>query len=81
MPKRILVKESAFNNFIISFFKAKASNKESEWLSKLRKADPKLADIWSDYDKAMNKSITVQRDILRKRGLDTTELDDFLKTR
>jgi hypothetical protein len=81
MSKRILVKEAGIADFFKSFFKAKLDNKESQWLSKLRKADPKLADIWTDYDIAMNKSMQVQRDILKRRGLDTSKIDDFLKNR
>jgi hypothetical protein len=79
--RRILVKEAGLMNFFKSFFNAKANNKESEWLTKLRKADPDLADIWSDYDKSMNKSMQTQRDILKRRGLDTSKIDDFLKNR
>ena len=48
MSKRILVKEAGLMDFFKSFFQAKVDNKESQWLSKLRKADPDLADIWSD---------------------------------
>jgi hypothetical protein len=79
MSKRILVKEAGLMNFFKSFFKAKADNKESEWLKRLKKADPKLGDIWSDYDKALTKSMQTQKDILKRRGLDTSDIDDYVK--
>jgi hypothetical protein len=79
MSKRILVREAGLLDFFKSFFQAKADNKESQWLSKLRKADPDLADIWSDYDKAMNKSVITQINILKRRGLDTSHLDAIVK--
>ena len=79
MSKRILVKEAGIADFFKSFFKAKANNKESEWLTRLRKADPKLADIWSDYDKALTKNMQVQKDAVRKLGLDASEVDAIIK--
>jgi len=79
MSKRILVKEAGLMDFFKSFFKAKADNKESQWLAKLRRADPKLADIWSDYDKALTRNIQVQKDAVRKLGLDSSEVDAIIK--
>ena len=76
---RILDKESALTNFFKSFFKAKADGKESDWLAALRKTDPKLGDIWTDYDKSITQSYKTQRDILKRRGLDTTDLDAYIK--
>ena len=50
MRKKILVRESGLMDFFKSFFQAKADGRESQWLQRLRKADPDLADVWSDYD-------------------------------
>jgi len=63
MSRKILVTESGLMNFFKSFFKAKADNKESEWLQKLRRVDPKLADVWSDYDKSLSNSMRVQKQL------------------
>jgi hypothetical protein len=79
MSKKILVKESGFIEFIKSFFKAKSKGTESEWLQKLRKVDPKLADIWSSYDDTVSKGIATQMRVLKSRGLDTSHLEDFIK--
>lgn len=79
MSKRILVKEAGLMKFFKSFFNAKADNKESQWLAKLRKADPKLGDIWTDYDKALTRQMINQRDILKRRGLDSSNVDAIIK--
>ena len=79
MSKRILVKEAGIADFFKSFFKAKANNKESEWLTRLRKADPKLADVWSDYDKALTRNMSNQKRNLEKLGLDSSGVDAIIK--
>ena len=79
MSKRILVKEAGIADFFRSFFKAKANNKESEWLTRLRKADPKLADVWSDYDKALTRNMSNQKRNLEKLGLDSSGVDAIIK--
>lgn len=79
MSKKILVKEAGIMNFFKSFFKAKADNKESEWIGKLRKADPELADVWSDYDKALTKNMVNQSNMLKRRGLDSSHIDSIIK--
>jgi hypothetical protein len=79
MARKILVRESGITNFFKSFFKAKADNKESEWLQKLRKADPELADVWVDYDKSLSNSMRVQKAAMDKLGLDSSHIDDFTK--
>jgi hypothetical protein len=79
MSKRILVKEAGIADFFKSFFKAKANNKESEWLTRLRKADPKLADVWSDYDKALTRNMSNQKRNLEKLGLNSSGVDAIIK--
>ena len=56
MRKKILVREAGLVDFFKSFFQAKADGKESQWLQRLRKADPDLADIWKDYDDKLSTS-------------------------
>lgn len=78
MSKKILVKEAGLVDFFKSFFAAKSKGKESEWLQRLRKADPKLADIWNDYDQKLTYSLNTQKKILSKYGIDTSEIDDLM---
>lgn len=79
MRKRILVKEAGLMNFFKSFFKAKADNKEDEWLRKLKKVDPELADIWSDYDESLSRSMQAQKAAMDRLGLDSSHIDAFVK--
>jgi hypothetical protein len=79
MRKRILVKESGLVDFFRSFFRAKSNGTESDWLKRLRKADPKLADLWTDYDEKLSKQMWDQKRSLEKFGLDTKEVDDMIK--
>jgi hypothetical protein len=79
MSKRILVKEAGLLDFFKSFFKAKSQGTESEWLQRLRKSDPKLADIWTNYDDALSNSMATQYKVLKSSGLDTTHIEKFMK--
>ena len=79
MRKKILVRESGLIDFFKSFFQAKADGRESQWLQRLRKADPDLADIWSDFDTTVSKSINLNKSYLQKHGLDTTKVDTIIK--
>ena len=79
MSKRILVKEAGLIDFFKSFFKAKSQGTESEWLQKLKKADPKLGDIWADYDDALSNSMATQYKVLKSSGLDTSRIEKYIK--
>lgn len=79
MRKKVLVKEAGFMAFMKSFFKAKANDKDSEWLKDVRKINPKIADIFSDYDNKMTQNAQTEYDNLKKLGLSTKPVDDFVK--
>lgn len=79
MPKKILVKEAGLIDFFKSFFSAKSKGKESEWLQRLRKANPDLADVWVDYDKALSDNMFTQKRELEKLGLDASHIDKIIK--
>lgn len=79
MSKRMLVKESGLINFFKSFFKAKADGKESEWLQRLRKVDPKMADVWTDYDDTLSAATRQQKKDLESLGIDTSHIDQYIK--
>jgi hypothetical protein len=74
-----LLKEGILDRFFSLFLKAKSQNKESQWLSKLRKQDPELADIWSDWDNHTNDALRQSRDSLKAMGGDTSKLDALIK--
>jgi hypothetical protein len=80
MSKRLL-SEGILDKFFSLFLKAKAQNKESDWLSRLRKEDPELADIWSDWDKHTDKLLTQSRQALKDAGAesDYSNVDAIIK--
>ena len=79
MRKKILVRESGLMDFFKSFFQAKVDGRESQWLQRLRKADPDLADVWSDFDDKVSKSMYQQKRDLQSMGLDTSHIDKIIK--
>ena len=79
MSKRMLVKEAGLINFFKSFFQAKADGKESEWLQRLRKVDPKMADVWSDYDDTLSAATRQQKKDLESLGINTSHIDQYIK--
>ena len=79
MRKKILVKEAGLVDFFKSFFQAKADGRESQWLQRLRKADPDLADTWSDFDDKVSKTMYNQKARLQSMGLDSSHLDKIIK--
>lgn len=79
MRKKILVREAGLIDFFKSFFQAKADGRESQWLQRLRKADPDLADVWSDYDDKLSKGIHSQKAFLDKWGMDSSKADAMIK--
>lgn len=80
MSKRLL-SEGILDKFFSLFLKAKAQNKESDWLSRLRKEDPELADIWSEWDKHTDTLLNQSRDALKKAGAksDYSKVDAIIK--
>jgi hypothetical protein len=79
MRKKILVREAGLIDFFKSFFQAKGDGKESQWLQRLRKADPDLADTWSDFDDKVSKTMYNQKARLQSMGLDSSHLDKIIK--
>lgn len=80
MSKRLL-SEGILDRFFSLFLKAKAQNKETNWLSRLRKEDPELADIWSEWDKHTDTLLSQSRDALKKAGVDSdsSRVDAIIK--
>jgi hypothetical protein len=78
MRKKILVKEAGLIDFFKSFFSAKAKGKESEWLKRLRRANPELADTWIEYDDALSRQMWNQKRNLEKLGIDASHIDKMI---
>ena len=55
MPKKkFLVKEAGLVDFFKSFFNAKANGKEASFIQQIRKQNPELGDVWSDWNDKMD---------------------------
>lgn len=78
MSKRLL-SEGVLDKFFNLFLKAKSQKKEAAWLQKLRKEDPELADVWSDWNDSMNDVLSKTRTMAKNSGIDTTNIDTFIK--
>jgi hypothetical protein len=79
MSKRILVKEAAFIDFLKSFFKAKSDGKETQWIDSVKNKNQKLGQVWQDYDTAIDKQWNTFHKILKSRGIDTKDTEEFMK--
>ena len=55
------------------------SGNENEYISKIQYDNPELANAFGELDKAIIRNQLNTKRTLEKRGLDTTEIDDFLK--
>ena len=64
--KRMLVELALFDKLAGSFFKAKGDNKEEEWISKIRKTNPQLADLWAKWDADMNRVLAIGKQGVEK---------------
>jgi hypothetical protein len=74
----LLIEKNLFQKLIDTFLKAKSEDKEKQFISKIKHADPKIGAAFSQFD-----DIIVQRQLslkktLEKYGLDTSEIDNFL---
>lgn len=63
--KKILVELALFDKLADSFFKAKGDKKEDEWISKIRKNNPELGELWAKWDSDMNRVLAIG-----KRGVE-----------
>ena len=80
MPKKkFLVKEAGLVDFFKSFFNAKAKGKEASFIQQIRKQNPELGDVWSDWNDKMDTMLKNTKKDLQHYNLDTTEIDNVLK--
>jgi hypothetical protein len=76
---KLLFERNMFQKLLDLFFKAKSNGNEDEYISKIKHANPEVADAFADLDKQFIKSSMLVKRILQDRGLDTSKVDDFLK--
>lgn len=76
---KLLFERNMFQKLLDLFFKAKLNGNEDQYISKIKHANPEVADAFADLDKQFIKSSMLVKRILQDRGLDTSKVDDFLK--
>lgn len=78
MSKKTLVELNLFDRLFKSFLSAKSQKKELDFIKKMRKINPELADKWNDWNQSMDRALMNLRNDLQKKGLDTKEIDKVL---
>ena len=76
---KLLFERNMFQKLLDLFFKAKSNGNEDQFISKIQYDNPELADAFGELDKAIIRNSLNTKSILSKRGVDTTEIDNFLK--
>jgi hypothetical protein len=51
------INEGVIDKLLGLFLSAKSQGKESNWISRIRKTDPELADVWADMDATIDKQL------------------------
>ena len=77
---KLLIEANIFQKLIDTFFKAKAKNKEDEFISKLKHADTEVGNAFDDLNQTMINNMVKLKKSLEKQGMDTTEVDNYLNT-
>jgi hypothetical protein len=76
---KLLIEANIFQKLMNLFFKAKSNGNEDQFISKIQYDNPELAAAFGELDKAIIRNQLNAKKTLEKRGLDTTEIDNFLK--
>ncbi len=76
---KLLFERNVFQKLLDLFFKAKSNGNEDQYISKIKHENPEVADAFAELDKQFVKDAMLTKNILSRRGLDTSKIDDFLK--
>jgi uncharacterized protein YpuA (DUF1002 family) len=77
---KLLIEANLFQKLIDTFFKAKAAGKEDQFISKLQHADTEVGNAFNDLNQTMINNMVKLKKSLEKQNMDTTEIDNYLKT-
>ena len=76
---KLLIEVNLFQRLLDTFFKAKADGKEDQFISKLQHQDSEVGNAFNDLNQTMINNTVRLRQIAKRNGLSTTELDNYLK--
>jgi hypothetical protein len=76
---KLLFERNAFQKLLDLFFKAKSNGSEDKYISKIKHKNPEVAAAFEDLNQQLLRNVLSAKRTLEKRGMDTTEIDDFVK--
>ena len=76
---KLLFERNAFQKLLDLFFKAKSNGNEDQYISKIKHQNPEVAAAFEDLNQQLLRNVLSAKRTLEKRGMDTTEIDDFVK--
>ena len=78
MQKRRLVEINMFDKLFDLFINAKSKKREHEFIQKMKKNDPELGKLYSDWNDKMDTALNSMKSILQSKGLDSSKIDKVL---
>jgi uncharacterized protein (TIGR02145 family) len=79
--KTFTSKEKKFWDFQKSFLEAKADGKEEQWIDSVKRQDASLGKTWQNYNDAVDQKWNTLYSVMKKRGIDTTHIENAMKER
>ena len=61
--------------------KSEALKYEKEYFKKMKKNDPELGKLYSDWNDKMDTALNSMKSILQSKGLDSSKIDKVLNKR
>jgi hypothetical protein len=76
---KLLIEANLFQKLLDAFFKAKAAGKEDQFISKLQHQDSEVGNAFNDLNQTMINNMVRLRQIAKRNGLSTIDIDNYLK--
>jgi uncharacterized protein (TIGR02145 family) len=77
--KTFTSEKKEFWDYLKIFLKAKKEGKEEQFIGSIKNVNSELGQVWQDYNNALDKQWNTFHDILKRRGLDTANEEEFMK--
>jgi len=77
---KLLIEVNLLQRLIDTFFKAKVAGKENQFISKLKNQDTEVGRAFDDLNQTTINNMVKLKKRLEGLGLDSSEIDDYLKT-
>jgi hypothetical protein len=76
---KLLIEANLFQKLLDAFFKAKAAGKEDQFISKLQHQDSDVGNAFNDLNQTQINNMVRLRQIAKRNGLSTIDIDNYLK--